>query len=110
MGEGQPLASGAGSRTIYRGNISLTDRLAMPMIPTGPLRLGGRMRRLLYISLGLFLCGTSAFGADTSEPAPSKAAAITRMETFATKLFTTVKHLADDVVPLVKAADEELAR
>jgi hypothetical protein len=35
---------------------------------------------------------------------------MTRMETLASRLFTTVKHLTDDVVPLVKAADEELAR
>jgi hypothetical protein len=35
---------------------------------------------------------------------------MTRIETVATKLFATVKNLTDDVVPLVKAADEELAR
>ena len=29
---------------------------------------------------------------------------------FATKAFTTVKDLSEDVVPLVNAADEELAR
>ena len=68
------------------------------------------MHRLLYITLGLFLSRTSAFGADASEPAPSKTSAVTRIETVATKLFTTVKNLTDDVVPLVKAADEELAR
>ena len=68
------------------------------------------MHRLLYITLGLFLSGTSAFGADTSEPAPSKTSAMTRIETVATKLLATVKNLTDDVVPLVKAADEELAR
>jgi hypothetical protein len=35
---------------------------------------------------------------------------MTRVGTFATKLLTTVKNLTDDMVPLVKAADEELAR
>lgn len=68
------------------------------------------MRRLFYMTLGLLLYGTAAFGADTSEQGTSKTSAMTRMETFATKLFTTVKELTDDVVPLVKAADEELAR
>ncbi len=68
------------------------------------------MRIVFYITLGLFLCGTSAFGADTSEPVTSKTSAMTRMGTFGTKLFTTVKNLTDDVVPLVRAADEELAR
>jgi hypothetical protein len=71
---------------------------------------GARMPRHFYITLGLLLCGTSALGADTSEPAPSKTSAMTRMETLASRLFTTVKDLTDDVVPLVKAADEELAR
>ena len=68
------------------------------------------MPRYLYMTLGLLLCGTSALGADTSEPAPSKASAMTRMESLTSRLFTTVKHLTEDVVPLVKAADAELAR
>ena len=35
---------------------------------------------------------------------------MSRMEAFATKVFTTVKDLSEDVVPLLNAADEELAR
>lgn len=70
------------------------------------------MRILLpvYITLGLFLSGTSVLGADTSEPVTSETSAMTRVETFATKLLTIVKNFTDDVVPLVKAADEEVAR
>jgi hypothetical protein len=71
---------------------------------------GARMRLLLYITLTLILCETSSYAADTAEPVTSKPTAMTRVGTFASKLFTTVKNLTDDVVPLVKAADEELAR
>jgi hypothetical protein len=67
------------------------------------------MRILVYVTLGVFLCGTSAYAAD-SEPVTAKPTAMTRVEAFATKLLTTVKNLTEDVVPLVKAADEELAR
>ena len=68
------------------------------------------MRILVYMTLGLLLCGTSSYAVDTSEPATAKPTAMTRVGAFATKLFTTVKNLTEDVVPLMKAADEELAR
>jgi hypothetical protein len=70
------------------------------------------MRIIISTTLSLILCGTaSSYAADnTAEPGPSKTTAMERVGTFATKLFTTVKNLSDDIVPLVKAADEELAR
>jgi hypothetical protein len=67
------------------------------------------MRTLVYMTLGLFLCGTSAYAADT-EPVTAKPTAMTRVGAYATKFLTTVKNFTADVVPLVKAADEELAR
>jgi hypothetical protein len=48
--------------------------------------------------------------ADTSEPVTAKATAKSRIRTLATKLLTTVKTLTEDVAPLGKATDEELAR
>lgn len=67
------------------------------------------MRILVYVTLSVFLGGTSAYAADT-EPVTEKPTAMTRVGAFATKFLTTVKNLTEDVVPLVKAADEELAR
>ncbi len=67
------------------------------------------MRILVYVTLSVFLGGTSAYAADT-EPVAEKPTAMTRVGAFATKFLTTVKNLTEDVVPLVKAADEELAR
>jgi hypothetical protein len=68
------------------------------------------MRILRYITLSLLLSGTYSHAADTVEPVNEKPTALTRAGSFVTKLFTTMKTLTDDVVPLVKAADEELAR
>ena len=68
------------------------------------------MHLIICMSLSLILGGSSAFAADASEPSPSKPTAMSRAAALATKLVATVKNLTDDVVPLVKTADEELAR
>ncbi len=68
------------------------------------------MRIILYTSLSVILCGSSTYAADASEPTPSKPTPISRAAALATQVVSTVKTLSDDVVPLVKAADEELAR
>ncbi len=69
------------------------------------------MRLIRCASLSLILCGAPAFAAGGGEEThSSKVTAFSRIEAFAGQLFTTVKNVSQDLLPLVNAADEELAR
>ena len=70
-------------------------------------------RNLLIAVFSLMLSGHSAYATDpiqNGSSASKQSMTLSRIEVLSTKALATVRNLTEDMVPLVKAADEELAR